>query len=48
MDGHVAASVDHIHRFLSEWPVGNPVKLAIIRGQDRLELEVVPEESANG
>jgi S1-C subfamily serine protease len=45
MDGQDVANVDHIHRFLSEWPVGNPVKLTIIRGQDRLEVEVVPVET---
>ncbi len=44
IDGHDVATVDHIHRFLSEWPVGNPVKLTVIRGQDRLEVEIVPVE----
>jgi len=38
------ASVDHVHKFLAEWPVGDPVKLTIIRGQDRMEVEVVPVE----
>lgn len=37
-------SVDHIHRFLGEWPVGKPVKLTVIRGQDRLEKEVIPSD----
>ena len=45
IDGHEVASVDHIHRFLAEWPVGNLVKLTVIRGQDRVELEVVPVEA---
>ena len=45
IDGHKTASVDHIHRFLAEWPVGESVKLTIIRGQDRLEIEVVPVEA---
>jgi S1-C subfamily serine protease len=47
IDGHETASVDHIHSFLAEWPVGNPVKLTIIRGQDRVELQVVPSEAAS-
>jgi S1-C subfamily serine protease len=47
IDGESVASVDHIHKFLSEWPVGNPVKLTIIRGQDRLQVEVTPVESAS-
>jgi hypothetical protein len=33
-----------IYRFLSEWPVGKPLKLTIIRGKNRVELEVVPAE----
>jgi len=37
-------SVDGIHRFLGEWQVGKPVKLTIVRGQDRLEKEVTPSE----
>ena len=45
IDGHEVTSVDHIHRFLAEWPVGNPVRLNIIRGQDRMEVDVVPVEA---
>jgi S1-C subfamily serine protease len=37
-------SVDHIHRFLGEWPVGKPVKLSVIRVLGRLEKEVTPSE----
>jgi S1-C subfamily serine protease len=44
IDGHEVASVDHIHKFLAEWPIGNPVRLTIIRGQERMEVEVVPVE----
>jgi S1-C subfamily serine protease len=44
IEGHAVVTVDHIHKFLSEWPVGNPVKLTVIRGQDRLEIEVIPVE----
>ena len=44
IDGHEVTSVDHIHRFLAEWPIGNTVRLTIIRGQGRLEVEVVPIE----
>ncbi len=47
IDGHEVASVDHIHRFLAEWPVGNAVKITVIRGQDRIDLEVVPVEAAS-
>lgn len=44
IDGHEVATVDHIHRFLSEWPVETPVKLTVIRGQDRIAIEVIPVE----
>ncbi len=44
INGHIVANVDHIHKFLSEWPVGNSVKLIVIRGQERLEMEVTPVE----
>ena len=37
-------SVDHIHRFLSEWPVGKLLKITVIRGQERLEKEVIPAD----
>jgi S1-C subfamily serine protease len=37
-------SVDHIHSFLGEWPVGKPVKLSVIRVLGRLEKEVIPSD----
>ncbi len=37
-------SVDHIHSFLSEWPLGEAVKLTVIRAQERLEKEIIPSE----
>ncbi len=42
--GHDTANVDEIHRFLSEWPIGKPVPLTVIRGQERLEVSVKPGE----
>jgi S1-C subfamily serine protease len=48
IDGHDVASADHLNKFLAEWPIGNPVKITLIRGQDRMEVEVVPVESASG
>lgn len=41
------ASVDHIHRFLSEWPIGEPVTLTVIRNQERLEIGVKPTEAVS-
>lgn len=46
-DGPVA-SVDDLHRFLSEWAVGNRVTMTLLRAADRLAVDVVPEESATG
>lgn len=47
IDGQEISSVDHIHRFLSEWPVGRPVKVTIIRRQERMETQVVPVEAVS-
>ena len=38
-------SVDDLHRFLAEWPIGQPVELDVIRGQRRQVLVVKPEEA---
>jgi hypothetical protein len=38
-------SVDDLHRFLAEWPVGQPVEIDVIRGQQRQILEVTPQEA---
>jgi len=46
MEGHEVTSVDDLYKFLAEWPVDNSVKLTVIRGQQRIELEVVPVEPA--
>lgn len=40
----VVASVDDLHRFLAEWPIGKPVTLTIVRGGERLQLQVIPVE----
>jgi S1-C subfamily serine protease len=39
-------SVDDLHRFLAEWPVGNPVGLTLLRGAERKQVDVVPEDAA--
>ncbi len=38
-------SVDDLHRFLADWPIGEPVALTIIRGLERLDLRVRPAEA---
>jgi len=46
INGQDVTSVDHIHRFLADWPIGNPVTLTILRGGERLEIKVEPAEAA--
>lgn len=38
--------VDDLHRFLSDWPIGEPVRIEILRGQKRLLRTIVPQEAA--
>ncbi len=45
VNGTDIPNVDRLHHFLSDWPIGNPVKIAILRGQERLEVEVIPSET---
>jgi S1-C subfamily serine protease len=39
------SSVDDLHRFLSEWPIGREVELTLIRRTERLTVKVVPMEA---
>ncbi len=39
-----ASSVDDLHRFLSEWPIGRAFSLTVLRGQERIRIEVIPAE----
>jgi S1-C subfamily serine protease len=43
--GQHVASIDELHRLLTEDQVGAKVELTLIRGGKKLTLEVVPEES---
>jgi S1-C subfamily serine protease len=45
LNGTSVASVDDMHRFLAEWPLGQGVTLMVIRGSERRELHVVPAEA---
>jgi len=46
VNGQVAASVDDVHRILADWPIGKPLIVVVIRGQERIELSVEPAEAA--
>jgi S1-C subfamily serine protease len=45
-DGHAIAGIDDLHKQLTGAQVGVRVPLVVLRNADRLQLEVVPEESA--
>ncbi len=45
INGSDVQSVDDLHRFLSDWPIGRPVEIDIVRGQNRRVLVIVPKEA---
>ena len=45
INGSDVQSVDDLHHFLSEWPIGQPVEIDIVRGDSRQILVVVPKEA---
>jgi len=45
MDGRPIGSVDDLHHFLSEWPIGHPVTVTLLRGTEQVRLDVVPVEA---
>jgi S1-C subfamily serine protease len=40
--GRIVRDVDDLHRFLSKWPVDEPVELNVIRGRERPTLTIRP------
>ncbi len=48
MDEHSITSVDDLHHFLAEWPIGCPVTLTLLRGQEEVKLDIIPEEASLG
>jgi S1-C subfamily serine protease len=45
LGGHSVVSIDDIYQILSDWPVGKLLSVAVIRGKDRLEMDVAPSEA---
>ena len=45
INGSDVQSVDDLHRFLSDWPIGQPVNIDIVRGHIRRTQAVVPKEA---
>jgi S1-C subfamily serine protease len=47
LDNHPTAGIDDLHRLLSEDRIGHKSPVVVIRGTEKLSLEVIPEESRN-
>jgi S1-C subfamily serine protease len=45
INGSDIQSVDDLHRFLSEWPIGLTVEIDIVRGHSRQVLMIIPKEA---
>ncbi len=45
INGASVQSVDDLHRFLSEWPIGQSVEIDIVRGNSRKVLSLIPKEA---
>src|SRR5436190_11345358 len=46
-DDHPVAGIDDLHKLLTEERIGRKSSLTVIRGTDKLTIEVKPEESQN-
>lgn len=44
LNGQRVRGVDDLHRFLAEWPLQRAIRLTILRGTERIELDVHPVE----
>jgi S1-C subfamily serine protease len=45
IQGKRVLTVDDLHRFLAEWPIGEPVILTVLRGKEKLKVTVKPSEA---
>ncbi len=48
LDGHPVSGIDDLHRLLTEDRVGIWTRLGLLRGTDRLALEIIPGEADGG
>ncbi|MFA5653826.1 MAG: trypsin-like peptidase domain-containing protein [Desulfomonilia bacterium] len=48
VNGVRVGSIDDLHRFLSDWPIGEPVRLSILRRTDLVDLKLIPAEAQAG
>ena len=47
-DDHPTAGIDDLHKLLTEDRIGHKSSLVVVRGTEKLSLEVIPEESQSG
>jgi S1-C subfamily serine protease len=47
-DDHSIAGIDDLHKLLTEDRIGHKSSLVVMRGTEKLSLEVIPEESQSG
>lgn len=45
VNGQGVANVDDLHRFLGEWPIGEPITITVVRGKNKTNLTAVPVEA---
>ncbi len=45
MNGTDITTVDLLQKFLADWPIGKPVKVSVLRVQERIEITVMPSEA---
>jgi S1-C subfamily serine protease len=45
MNGTAITTVDLLQKFLADTPIGKPVKVSVLRVQERLEIDVTPAEA---
>jgi S1-C subfamily serine protease len=45
LDAHPVAGIDDLHRLLTEGRVGVPTRLTVLRGAEKLTLEIIPREA---
>jgi S1-C subfamily serine protease len=45
INGSEVGTVDDLHRFLSEWPIGESISLSLLRRAERVEVQVLPAEA---
>jgi len=48
VNDQAVGSVDDLHSFLSEWPIGRSIEITLIRDQRLTKLSVVPTEAVSG